>query len=155
MIPQENITTIKRLGVESGEVGIRCLSQNATVVIEFFNEESSYGVDVDFILEEIELAEMCFIKEAKVIGGVNLERIKTSEEAEKVERLLTEKVEKMMPQLIIKARAYAQEIRGKAGIPVKVVDDFSVGLGVMREHDQNMWHAGEVLRGVDEITDSG
>ncbi|MFK8794970.1 hypothetical protein ACWNS2_16140 [Planococcus plakortidis] len=150
MIPQENITTLKRLGVESGKVGIRCLAQNATVIIEFFDEESTAGIDVDFILEEIELAEMCFIKEAKVIGGVNLERIKTSEEAEKVERLLTEKIEKMMPELIIKAKAYAQEVRERAGIPVEVVDDFSLGLGVMTEHDRSMWHAGEVLRGIDD-----
>ncbi|MBT2583808.1 hypothetical protein [Planococcus sp. ISL-109] len=146
MMPQENITAIKRLGVQSGEVEIICLPQDPMVIIGFLDLDTG----VDFTLENIELGEMCFIKESRMIGDVNLERIKTSEEADKATRLLTEEVEKMKPELITKAKAYAEEIRERAGIPVEVIEDIQGEPGVMTEHDQNMWRAGEVLRGIDD-----
>lgn len=150
MIRQENITTIKRLGVESGTVEIWCLAESPRVIIEFVDEDSPGDLGVDFILENIELGELCFIKESRVIGGIDLERVKTSEEEEIVTRLLTEQIEKMKPELIAKARAYAEEIRERAGIPVEVVEEIQGEPGVMTEYQQNMWHASEVLRGIDD-----
>lgn len=150
MIPQENITTIKRLGIESGTVGIWCSPQRPSVIIEFMDEESYAGMDVDFILEEITLGEMCFIKEARVIGDVNLENIKTSAEVEKAKKLLGEEVKKMKPEFITKAKAYVKEIKERAGIPVQLIEEIQGEPGVMTEYDENMWHAGETLRGIDD-----
>lgn len=150
MIRQENITTIKRLGVKSGQVEIRFLFKSPTLVIEFVDENSSGDLDVDFILEDIELGEICFAKEARAIGGINLERVKTSNEAEKAIRLFNEEVEKMKPVLIAKAKAYAEEIRERTGIPVEVIEEIQGEPGVMTESVQNMIHAGEVLRGIDD-----
>lgn len=146
MIRQENITTIKRLGIESGEIEIRCHSQSPSVSIQFVTIDS----DVFFSLEEIEFGEMCFIKESRVIGGVNLGSIKTSEEAEKAVSLLNEEIEKMLPELIEKAHTYAEEINERAGIPVEVIEEICGEPGVMTEYDQNMWHPREVLRGIDD-----
>ncbi|MDN3451843.1 hypothetical protein QMA09_16760 [Planococcus sp. APC 3906] len=150
MIRQENITTIKRLGVESGTVEILCLSESPRVIIEFVDENSPGDLDVDFILEDIELGEPCFIKESRVIGGIDLHSVKTSEEEETVTRLLNEEVRKMKPELIAKAKAYAEEIRERAGIPVEVVEEIQGEPGVMTEYAQNMWHAREVMRGIDD-----
>lgn len=150
MIRQENITTIKRLGVESGTVEILCLSESPRVIIEFVDENSPGDLDVDFILEDIELGEPCFIKESRVIGGIDLHSVKTSEEEETVTRLLNEEVRKMKPELIAKANAYAEEIRERAGIPVEVVEEIQGEPGVMTEYAQNMWHAREVMRGIDD-----
>lgn len=150
MIRQENITTIKRLGVESGTVEIKCLLQSPDLIIKFGDENSPGDLDVDFILEHIELGEFCFIKESRAIGGIDLERIKTSEDEEKAIRLLNEEIQKMKPELISKAKAYAQEIRERAGIPVEVIEEIQGEPGFMTEYDQNMWHASEVLRGIDD-----
>ncbi|MGK7379119.1 hypothetical protein ACSFXN_14920 [Planococcus sp. 1R117A] len=55
----------------------------------------------------------------------------------------------MKPEFIAKAKAYAEEIRERAGIPVEVIKEIQGEAGVMTEYDQNMWHAREVLRGID------
>ncbi len=146
MIQQENITKIKRLGIESGEIEIWCHSQSSSVSIQFVAIDS----DTFFTLEDVELGEMCFIKESRVIGGVNLGSIKTSEEAEKAVRLLNEEIGKMLPELIVKAHMYAEEISERAGIPVEVIEEICGEPEVMTEYDQNMWHAREVLRGIDD-----
>lgn len=150
MIRQENITTIKRLGVESGTVEIKCDFNSPNVYIEFVDENSPGGLDVDFTLEHIELGELCFIKESRVIGGIDLGSVKTSEEEEIVTKLLNEEVEKMKPELLVKAKAYAKEIEERAGIPVEVVEEVQGEPGVLTEHAQNMMHAREVFRGIDD-----
>lgn len=146
MVRQEYITTIKRLGVESGVVEIICTFQNPVIIIEF----SDLDTGVDFTLDYIELGQFDFIKESRVIGSINLSRIKTSEEAALAKKLLTEEVESMKSALIEKARAYAKEIKERAGIPVEAIEEIQGEPGVMTVFEHNMNHAREVLRGIDD-----
>lgn|GEM_PF-4763500 len=150
MIRQVNITTIKRLGVESGAIEIAYLAQSSSLIIAFVDENSPGDLDVDFILEYIELGESSFIKESRVIGGIDLERIKTSEEKKIVTKLLNEEVEKMKPELFVKAKAYAKEIKERAGIPVEVIEEVRGEPGILTEYEQNMMHAKEVFREIDD-----
>lgn len=49
-----------------------------------------------------------------------------------------------------KAKEFAEEIREQADIPVKVVPRIQGKPDVYTEFDQNMWHAGKVLEGIDD-----
>lgn len=64
--------------------------------------------------------------------------------------MLNEEIEKMKPELIHKAKAYAREIEGKAGIPEEVVERIQGEPGVKTEYYQNMWHVSQDLKGLDD-----
>lgn len=146
MVEQELITKIKRIGVESGVIEIFYASSDPTIFIEFFDENTG----IDHTLEWIQLGKLSHIKESFVIGDIDLGNIKTSSEKEEAIRLLQQQGKEMEPNLIKKAKEYAKEITERAGIPVEVVDELQGEPGLMTVHDQNMWHAGEVLRGIDD-----
>lgn len=146
MVTQELITTIKRLGIESGVIEVFYASTDPVIMIGFFDEE--FGED--FIFERIQLGRLCHIKEAYVIGDINMDKIKSSEVAEKAVKLLLEQGEEMKEDLIQKARQYAKELTERAGIPVDVTDEIQGEPGVMSVHGQNMWHSGEVFMGYDD-----
>lgn len=146
MVEQELITTIKRIGVESGEIGFYYSASDPIIFIEFYDE----GTGEDYTLESIKLEELCFIKESNVIGNINLENIKTSEEAEKAKELLYQQGQEMKPVLIQKAKDYAKEITERASIPVEVINDIQGEPSVMTVHARNMWHASEILEGIDD-----
>ena len=146
MIEQELITTIKRIGVRSGVIEMFYGSSDPAIYIEFHDEDTG----VDYNLDRIQLGKLSHTKEAYVIGNINLESIKTTEEEEEAIKLLLQQGEGMKKELLKKAREYAKEIFERAGIPVEVIDEIQGEPGVMTVHDQNMWHAGEVLRGIDD-----
>ena len=146
MVNQELITTIKRLGIESGKIGIFYSASDPIIFIMFYDEE----IGEDYILECIELGELSFIKESNVMGDINLESIKTNDEAIKAKTLLYQQGEVLKPEFIKKAKAYAKEITQRTGIPVEVPRDIQGEPSVMTVHERNMWHASEVLQGFDD-----
>lgn len=146
MIEQELIMTIKRIGVTSGEVQVYYASSDPLIFIEFFDEDTG----VSFTLETVQQGRLCHIKETYVIGNINMDKIISSAEAEEAVKLISEQGEGMKSNLLVKARKYAEEITKRAGIPVYVTEEIQGKPGLMTEHDQNMWHAGEVLRGIDD-----
>ncbi|ALS79607.1 hypothetical protein AUO94_13660 [Planococcus kocurii] len=146
MVEQELITTIKRIGVTSGVVEVFYGSSDPLIFIEFNDEDTG----VHYVLDTIQLGRLCHIKETYVIGNITLNNIKTSEGEEQAGKLLLQQGEGMKKELLQKTRQYAKEINERAGIPVEVIDEIQGRPGVMTEHDQNMWHAAEVLRGIDD-----
>ncbi|WP_281862682.1 hypothetical protein [Planomicrobium okeanokoites] len=146
MVEQELITTIKKIGVSSGEVQAFYASSDPLIFIEFYDEDTG----VSFTLETVQLGRLCHIKETFVIGNINMDKIKSSAEAKEAVKLLIEQVEGMKSLLLVKAQQYAEEITKRAGIPVYAAEEIQGEPGLMTEHDQNMWHAGEVLRGIDD-----
>ena len=146
MVDQELITTIKRIGVESGVVEIFYSASDPIIFIMFFDEDTGE----DYILECIELGELSFIKESKVIGDINLENIKTSDEVGKVKILLQQQGEVLKPYLIKKAKDYAADITMRANISVEVIEDILGEPSVKTVHERNMWHASDVLEGIDD-----
>lgn len=146
MVEQELITTIKRLGIESGEIGVFYSSSYPIIFIEFYDEDTGE----DHCLEWIKLGELSFIKESIVIGNINLENIKTKDEARKAKVLLYQQGEALKPGLMKKAKEYAKEITRRAGIPVEVLDDIQGEPSVMTVHERNTWHASEVMEGIDD-----
>lgn len=146
MVKQELITTIKRLGIESGKIGIFYSGSDPIIFIEFYDEDTGE----DHCLEWIELGELSFIKESNVIGNINLENIKTSDEAKKAKALLYQQGEELKPALLKKAKKYAKEITRRAGIPVEVLADIQGEPSVMTVHERNMWHASEIMEGIED-----
>lgn len=146
MVEQELITTIKRIGVESGLIEIFYSSFDPTIFIEFFDEDTG----VDYTLELIQLGNLSHIKESYVIRNIDLGNIKTDQEKEEAVKLLLQQGTELEPALIKKAKEYAKEITGRAGIPVEVVDGLQGEPVLMTVHQQNMRHASEILKGIDD-----
>ena len=148
MIQQELFTKIKLIGVESGVITINYGSSdfNPCIVIDFNDEDTG----VDYLLDSIMLGEFNLIKESYIMGEFDLSRIKNSEEAEAVKKQLIDKGKKIESELVAKAKEFAEEIRERADIPVKVVPRIQGKPDVYTEFDQNMWHAGQVLEGIDD-----
>lgn len=146
MVEQELITTIKRIGVESGVIEIFYSSSDPTIFIEFYDEDTG----VNHTLDWIQLGKLSHIKESFVIGNIDLGNVKTSEEKDEAVRLLQQQGKVLEPDLIKKAKEYGKEISERAKIPVEVIDELQGEPGVMTVHQQNMGHASEVLRGIDD-----
>lgn len=140
--------TIRRIGVKEGIIEIRYASADfdPVIIINFYDEDT----DVDFLLESINLGEFCPTKESYVIEGFDLRRIKNSEDATAVEKLLNEKGKKIKPQVITRANELAAEIHERAGIRVKVVPKLQGRPEVLTVYAQNMWHARQVLAGIND-----
>lgn len=133
MIQQELFNRIRNIGVKSGVIEI-CYSGDIRQVIGFSFDAGYTGFSYDSYLDSIELGEFC---------------VKNDDEATKVEQLLIEKGKKMEPELIARANELAEEIRKRAGIPVKVIPRLQGKPKVWTEFDLNMWHADQVLTGID------
>lgn len=144
MIQQKLFSKIKLIGVESGVIEIEYCETN--IVIDFYDENT--GVSAN--LYSIELGEFSFIKESYVIGEFDLSRIKNSEDAKAAKMLLIDKGNKMKSELVAKAKELAEEITQRAGIPIKVIPRLQGTPSVTTEFDINMWHASEVLKGIDD-----
>jgi hypothetical protein len=144
MILQPLLSKIRRIGVDSGVITIEFCE--TAIVIHFFDEDSN----VFETLYSIELGEFCFIKESNVIGEFNLSCIKNSEEAKAAEKLLKSKGIKKKSELVAKANELASEIIKMAGIPVKVIPRIKGNPYVSTVFDNNMWHARQVLQGIDD-----
>ncbi|MEK5233847.1 hypothetical protein MHB42_19315 [Lysinibacillus sp. FSL K6-0232] len=146
MIGIELFTRIKLLGIESGVIEFHYASSDfiPVILIEFYDEDTGF----DYLLESIMLGEFCPTKESYVIGDINLDRIKNSDDAKMVEKLLVEKGKNMEVELASKAKKYAQEIRERSGIPVEINPQLKGSPEVATEYDQNMWHASQVLGGI-------
>ena len=83
MIKQELFTKIKLIGVESGiiEIYYASFGFDPAIVINFYDEDRG----VDYLLDSINLGDFSPIKESYMIGEFELNRIKNSEEAIRVE----------------------------------------------------------------------
>ncbi|MCM3390241.1 hypothetical protein M3649_19265 [Ureibacillus chungkukjangi] len=146
MIGVELFTRIKLLGIKSGVIELSYASSDfvPVILIEFYDEDTGYS----YFLESVTLGEFCPTKESYKIGDFNLSRIKNSDDANLVKKLLVEKSKKMETDLVSKANEFAQEIRERAGITVKVLPKLKGSPEVATEYDLNMWHARQVLGGI-------
>lgn len=114
MVEKELITTIKRIGITSGELQVFYASSDSLIFFEFYDEYTG----VSFTLETIQLSRLCHIKETYVIGNINMDTISSSAQAEDAVKLLIEQGEGMKSELLVKARQYAEAITKRVGIPV-------------------------------------
>ncbi|MFE1243438.1 hypothetical protein ACFW35_04830 [Fictibacillus sp. NPDC058756] len=144
---RELLSKVKRIGIESGVIEIRLYSDETDHFI-YFNFYDEY-TNVDSALESISLVEFNSIKESNVVGEFDLEHIKNSKEANKVKKLLLNKVKDMEVQLISRAKELAKEISEKTGVSVIVDNDIKGEPQVVTEFDINMSIAREALRGID------
>ena len=145
---RELLSKAKRIGIESGVIEIRLYSDETDHVIcfDFYDEDTN----VDCALESISLVEFNSIKESNVVGEFDLKYIKNSEEANKVKKLLLNKVKDMEVQLISRAKELAKEISEKTGVIVKVDNEIKGEPQVVTEFDINMSIAREALSGIDD-----
>ncbi|MEK4715726.1 hypothetical protein [Sporosarcina sp. FSL K6-5500] len=148
MIRQELFTEIKLIGVESGIISINYASSGfiPCIIIDFNDEDTGVGC----LLDSIMLGEFSSIKESYFIGEFDLNRIKNSEDIEVVKKQLIDQGKKIEPELVAKAKEFAKKIRERASISVKVVPRIQGKPYVYTEFDRNMWHAGQVLEGIDD-----
>jgi hypothetical protein len=56
----------------------------------------------------------------------------------------------MRSELVAKAKELADEITQRAGIPIKVIPRLKGTPHVATEFNNNMWHASQVLKGIDD-----
>jgi hypothetical protein len=145
---RELLSKVKRIGIESGVIEIRLYSDDTDHIIcfDFYDEETG----VDCALESISLVEFSLIKESNVVGEFDLKRIKNSEEAKKVKKLLLKKVKDMEVQLVSRAKELAKEISEKSGVRVKVDPKIKGEPQVLTEFEINMSIAREALSGIDD-----
>jgi hypothetical protein len=145
---KELFSKIKLIGVKSGiiEISYGSFDIEPVINIDFYDEDTG----VDCLLDSITLAEFNPIKESYVIGKFDLSRIKNSNEANMVKMLLLEKGKEIEFEVVARAKELANEISQRAGIPVKVVPKLLGQPSVVTEFDMNMWHAGQVLKGIDD-----
>jgi hypothetical protein len=148
MIRKELFTKIRLIGVESGTIEIKYGSSefDPIIAIEFYDEDTG----VEYLLDSINLGEFSPIKESFVIGEFDLSRIKNSSEADAVNKLLIKKGKEIELELVARAKKLAQEISQRAGIQVRVIAKLQGKPEVYTEFDQNMWHASQVLKGIDD-----
>ncbi|KOS68537.1 hypothetical protein AEA09_08220 [Lysinibacillus contaminans] len=76
--------------------------------------------------------------------------VKTSEEARKLENEIYKLVMENKNKYIIKAFEYAEEIKSKAKIPVKIKEKIQGAPKVCTVYEQNMWHGRQVLQDIDD-----
>jgi hypothetical protein len=145
---RELLSKVKRIGIESGVIEIRLYSGDTDhfICFDFYDKDSG----VDCALESISLVEFSSIKESNVVGEFDLKRIKSSEEAIKVEKLLLKKVKDMEVQLVSRAKELANEISEKSGVRIKVDPKIKGEPYVHTELEINMSIARDALRGIDD-----
>ncbi|MCA1031350.1 hypothetical protein LCL95_09965 [Bacillus timonensis] len=139
---------INRIGVTSGVIELRYGAVNdvPALVIEFYDENTG----VDYILETMKLAEYSTIKESYVIGDINLKRIKNSKVADLAKKFLLEKGKNLEKDVVRRAKEFANEIKERSAISVKVIPEIEGEPEVLTEFGYNMWHARQSLLGVDD-----
>ncbi|MFS0864598.1 hypothetical protein [Fredinandcohnia sp. 179-A 10B2 NHS] len=144
---RELVNTIKRIGVKAGVIEIHhgITGIEPVIILDFYDEDT--GVDCG--LDTISLAEYSPIKESYVIWEFNLSSLK-GHEVESVKKLILKRSKELEPKVITRANELAKEIHELTGIQVKVNPRIQGRPEVYTEFELNMWHAGEVLQGIDD-----